>query len=135
MKKQFFAGGFLYNPHTREVLLHKRDNNTNISPNRWSFFGGGSEGEETPIETFIREIKEELGLALKSEEVVVLRDYLNTERGTHRYVFYVISDKKKSDMVLGEGADFDWVLLDKVFKMDLTQKTVDDLTFFLKHFV
>lgn len=129
----FFAGGFLYNPKTNEILLHKRDGNTNINPNKWAFFCGTSEGDESPVQTFIREIKEEIGVTLKPGEVVPVCDYLNTDRGTHRYSFYAVSDAKKEEMVLGKGADFDWISLDDVFKLDATQKTFDDLNIFLKN--
>ena len=128
----FYAGGFLYNPETKEVLLHKRDGNTDINPHKWAFFGGLSEGDEAPMQTFIREVREELGLSLSDEDVSPLRDYLNVERGTHRYVFCVISETKKEDMILGEGADFDWIPREKVFEYDLTDMTRDDLKAFLK---
>lgn len=130
--KTFFASGFLYNPKKREVLLHKRDDKTKINPNKWAFFGGSSENEEIAVQTFIREMHEELGIKLSDTEVIPLCDYLNVERDTRRYVFYVVSDKKKEDMVLGEGADFDWIPLDKVFEYDVTDKTRDDLSFFIK---
>ncbi|MFI5260586.1 MAG: NUDIX domain-containing protein [Candidatus Paceibacteria bacterium] len=125
---KFFSGGFLYNPEKKEILLHKRDGNTAINPHKWAFFGGSSEGEETPLQTFMREIHEELGIVLSEAEIIALCDYLNVERNTHRYVFYVVSDKKKEEMILGEGADFDWIPLSKVFEYDLTDMTRDDIT-------
>jgi ADP-ribose pyrophosphatase YjhB (NUDIX family) len=127
----FFAGGFLYNPASNKVLLHQRDNKTTINPNKWAFFGGLGEANETPIQAFMREMQEELGLNLKKEEVMPLRDYPNMERGTHRYVFYVVSNKKKEDMVLGEGANFDWFSFDKALALDTTPMTIDDLNFFI----
>ena len=130
--KTFFASGFLYNPKKKEVLLHKRDNNTNISPDKWAFFGGSSEGEETPVQTFIREMYEELSIRVSDTEAIPLREYLNVERDTYRYIFYVVSDKRKEEMVLGEGADFDWIPLDKVFEYDVTDKTRNDLEYFMK---
>lgn len=130
--EKIYAGGFLYNPKKNEVLLHKRDGNTTINPNKWAFFGGLAEGEETPREAFVREMQEELGIILQSDDVCALDDYINTELGTHRYIFYVVSDKPKSEMVLTEGADFDWVPLKSVFSYDLTQRAVRDLKTFLK---
>ncbi len=129
--KGFYAGGFFYNPKTREVLLHKRDGNTKIHPNKWAFFGGLGEANENPVEAFVREIEEELGVKLSEEEVIPLCDYYNPIRQTHRNIFYVVSDKKKSDMILGEGADFEWISLGNVFEYDLTEKTVWDLKTFL----
>ncbi len=51
------------------VLL--RDDRQDIpNPGMWDFFGGGREGEETPIECAIREINEELGIFLSSERFI-----------------------------------------------------------------
>ncbi len=130
--QKFYAGGFLYNPKTKSVLLHLRDDKAPANPNQWGFFGGSSEGNETPKQCFIREIKEELGIELKDENIISIRDYMNEKRGTWRYVFYVKSDLEKSKMTLGEGADFDWIPLDEVFEYDLTDKTRQDLEFFMK---
>ena len=130
--KKFFASGFLYNPEKKEILLHRRDGNTKVNPHKWAFFGGSSEEGETPVQTFVREMCEELGIKLLGKETVPLCDYLNTERNTHRHVFYVVSDKKKNEMILGEGADFDWIPLDNISKYDLTDMTRNDIATFLK---
>lgn len=131
-KKQFYAGGFLYNPKTKSVLLHLRDDKTLVHPNQWGFFGGTNEGDETPKECFIRELGEELGLKVREEAVKHLCDYLNKKRGTWRYVFYVESRQDKAEMKLTEGADFDWIPLEKVFEYNLTEKTARDLKTFLR---
>ena len=130
--EQFFAGGFLYNPKNQSALLHKRDGNTTVNPHKWGFFGGLSEGNETLIETFIREMKEELDIDLSPSEILPLRDYRNEERNVWRYVFLVESDRDKSTMHLGEGADFGWIPISRVFGFDLTDKTADDLRFFVE---
>ena len=130
--KAFFASGFLYNPKTKEVLLHKRDGNTDVNPNKWGFFGGSREGNETPKQCFIREIKEELGINIREDSIVPLCDYLNEKRQIWRYVFYVKSDLDKSKMTLGEGDGFEWIPFDDVFDLDLTEKTKQDLEYFMK---
>ena len=130
--QQFSSLGFLYNQEAKSVLLHLRDGNTKINPHKWAFFGGSSEGKETPTETFIREMKEELGIDLQPEKIVFVRDYLNEELETHRYVFYAESALKKSLMRLGEGADFAWIPLANVFQYDLTDHSKNDLLFFVK---
>lgn len=126
----FYAGGFLYNPETKSVLLHKRDGKTTVNPHKWGFFGGLSEGDETPIQAFTREMKEELDIDLAPSDIIPLLDYRNEERQTHRYVFYIESNREKSSLHLGEGADFDWIPLTRVFTYDITDKTADDLHFF-----
>jgi N-acetyltransferase len=130
--EKFWAGGFLYNPKTKEVFLHKRDGNTIFNPNALAFFGGLNENNESPKECFKRELFEEIGLDINMEEIIYLDDYLNIELNTYRYVFYVISDVKKEKLILGEGAGFEWFILDKVFSQKITEKTERDLRKFVE---
>jgi len=131
-KGKFYSGGFLYNPKTYSVLLHKRDSHTKVNPHAWAFFGGLNEGTELPEETFAREINEELGIKISKDQIIPLCDYFNEELQTYRNVFFIESDLDKSHMRLGEGEDFDWIPLDNVFKYQLTEKTVRDLQLFLR---
>jgi len=119
-KEKFYAGGFLYNPKTRSVLLHKRDSKAKVNPSQWAFFGGLNKENETPKQTFVRELEEELGIKIPEEKIMPLCDYLNEELQTYRYVFFVESDLDKSQMQLTEGEYFDWIPLDKVFEYVLT---------------
>lgn len=128
---RFFSGGFLYNPKSKSVFLHQRDGNTIYNPNAWAFFGGLNEGEESEVECFQRELEEEVGLSVPLEDIQYLDDYLNTEFDTHRYIYYVVSDVKKEDLKLGEGAGFDWVPISDLFNVKLTEKTERDLRTFL----
>jgi len=130
--KKFWAGGFLYNSTTRRVLLHKRDDKTIHNPNKWAFFGGLCEEGETPAQTFIREIGEELEVKIDKTKIISLCGYLNKELDTYRYVFFVESEKEKTEMNLTEGSDFDWIAIDKVFDLELTKHTKKDLELFLK---
>jgi 8-oxo-dGTP pyrophosphatase MutT (NUDIX family) len=130
-KKVFYAGGFFYNPENNRVLLHRRDFNTPNNPGQWAFFGGTSEVEESPMETFLREIREELGITLTMQEVVPLCDYFNPDFDTHRYVFYVVSDIPVSVLTLREGAGLDWIELDEIFSLNLSKRTRQDLETFV----
>ena len=48
------------------LLLYQRDDKPEITfPNHWDFFGGHLEEGETPQETLVREVKEEIGIDLK----------------------------------------------------------------------
>lgn len=127
-----YAGGFLYNPDTDEVLIHLRDHNTKFAPGMWSFFGGLCEERETPVQGFVRELKEELNIDIPEYSVIELRSYLNEKLQTMRHVFYVESRIPKSAMILGEGAGFDWIPLEVVFGYDLTDKAREDLEFFVQ---
>ncbi len=129
---KFWAGGFLYNSETNSILLHKRDAEAKVNPNQWAFFGGLNERDETPKQTFARELQEELTIEIQKEEIKPLCDYFNEELQTYRYVFFVESNLRKSEMQLMEGEGFDWILLEKVFEYDLTEKTERDLKTFLR---
>lgn len=135
MTTKSYSGGFLYSSKKQAVLLHLRDGNTKVNPNKWAFFGGLSEGEESPKQTFVRELKEELHINVDEKDVINLCDYLNEELQTYRHVFYVESDLELTDMTLGEGAGFDWVSLESIFEKDLTDKTEKDLKYFLENII
>ncbi len=135
MSNRFFSCGFLYNPKSNCVLLHQRDGNTSYNPFGWAFFGGLNEGDENAVECFKRELYEEVGLNVSTEEILYLDDYLNTEFNTHRYIYYVLSDVKKEELKLGEGLGFDWVSIDQLSNINLTEKTARDLNTFINKIV
>ncbi|MFA5023540.1 MAG: NUDIX domain-containing protein [Patescibacteria group bacterium] len=72
--ERFYSGGFLYNPKAQSVLSHLRDDKTPNNPNKWVFFGGLNEVNESPKECLIRKMKEESGVSLKEEEPKSLDD-------------------------------------------------------------
>lgn len=130
---KYWAGGFLYNPVNKSIFLHKRDGNTKFNPNKWAFFGGLNEAEDKkPIDCFSRELKEEIGLEITSDRIIKLCDYMNVEFNTYRIVFYVESNVSENELILGEGAGFGWVSLDRIQEYDITDKTYDDLKLFLE---
>ncbi|MBP9855814.1 MAG: NUDIX domain-containing protein [Candidatus Pacebacteria bacterium] len=127
MSKLGHSCGFLWNPEKREILLHLRDGNTTHSPNKWAFFGGGWEEGETLEECFVRELKEELNVEVKVSELKLVKNYINDSTGLPRSVYMVKSTLPKSAMTLSEGADFDWVPLDRALDLDLGPQTRKDL--------
>ncbi len=131
----FWAGGFLYDRANQSIFLHKRDGNTPFSPHKWAFFGGQNEGVESAAECFVRELEEEIGLKVRTDEVKWLREYLNTDTNQHRVVFFVEKAVPVDQLVLGEGAGFSWFKLGEVLSLDLAVKTRLDFEFFLTQLV
>ncbi len=129
--QKFWAGGFLYDREKRAVFLHKRDGNTRVNPNKWAFFGGLNENSETFVECFVRELHEEIGLMIEPSKAIYLREYLNVDLDTYRVVFYVESDIAEDKLRLGEGASFGWIPIAKISEYDLTDKTRDDIAYFV----
>lgn len=129
---KFWTGAILYNPEKQEVLLQKRDDKAPVNPNLWGLFGGSNEFGETPDETLIRELKEELAITFTPSDFSLYRDYLNPKRQCWRYIYLINTTIKKSEVTLGEGEDLDWIPIDKVLSYALTDKTRYDLEYFLK---
>jgi 8-oxo-dGTP pyrophosphatase MutT (NUDIX family) len=84
-----------------KFLLQLRSNIKKISyPNMWGLFGGGRKQNETPEQTAIREIKEELNLDLIQNKLKLL--LINSE-GHH--IFRYFKDIKNSKLELNEGQE------------------------------
>ncbi len=52
-----------------DILTYRRDEKTNSFPLQIDLPGGGREGDESPFETFKREVNEEFGINLQKEDV------------------------------------------------------------------
>lgn len=62
---QFQVAACLLFDKNGKLLIYLRDNKPEISfPNHWDLFGGIMEEGETPEQTLVREIQEELGIEL-----------------------------------------------------------------------
>ncbi|WP_217556391.1 NUDIX domain-containing protein [Streptomyces sp. GbtcB6] len=86
----------------RGVVLQLRDEKAGIGwPGHWSMPGGGSEADETPMETVLRELFEETGIVPEAIEEVTVTPY--QEGRTPPHVFAVVWDGSDSEFVLGEG--------------------------------
>jgi 8-oxo-dGTP pyrophosphatase MutT (NUDIX family) len=128
-----WAGGFLYNPENDSILLHLRDNKTKFNPNKYALFGGLLlVGLETPLQCFMREMKEEINLEVKQEDVIPLLNNKNIELNTQRYVFYCISDIDPKVLTLKEGAGLKWIPLKDLDAYPISKLTRGDLIYFSK---
>jgi len=61
------------------------------------------------------------------EQLIPLCQYYNEKRQKPSYIFFIESYLSKSQMILGEGADFDWVPLNKTSGYQLTENTAKSL--------
>ena len=95
-----------------KIIVIRRDNNTKIFPLCIDLPGGGREQEESPFETFKRELKEELNIDISKEDILSAYLY-NDETYRDRLAFFVITknlDIEKEDVILGdEGLEFKFI--------------------------
>ncbi len=141
MSEKYFAGGFLFHPPSRSVLLQFRGSKTVHSPNTWCFLGGWSENEDgdDPAATWRREMREELGITIPPKDTVALTDYLPHSNPYHRYIFYSPWPSLSDDFHLAEDetdlAAVKWFTIDEAltFPILLTDGTRRDLLLFREH--
>ena len=59
-----------------KILLQHRDKNAPDDKNTWAMWGGGKEGDETPVETAIRELNEELAIAVQENQLHLYKKFI-----------------------------------------------------------
>jgi 8-oxo-dGTP diphosphatase len=89
------------------LLIYLRDNNPAIPfPNHWDLFGGHLEPGETPEQALLREVKEELGIELKSWQP--FRKFNCTEGDVYpniKHVFWAVTCYTAAELILREGQE------------------------------
>lgn len=102
------CGALVYRKYhgNTEILLIKH-----INSGHWSFPKGHVEGNETEIETAMREIKEETGIDVIIDQSFREIVTYSPRRDTHKEVVYFIAKAKNTDYTPQEDeiADIKWV--------------------------
>jgi 8-oxo-dGTP diphosphatase len=104
-----------------KLLMHLRDNKPGLfNANMWDFPGGGREGNETPVECAVREVKEEFDIVLLPESIVWQKEFPAMKDPTQTAVFMVakVSAEILNDVVLSEGQAWDLFTLEQFFVGD-----------------
>jgi 8-oxo-dGTP diphosphatase len=112
------AGVLFYDRHTQRVLLVRRDNTPSIPfPDHLDILGGHTEEGETPEDTVVREIAEELDDLRSGRPFVLTGHRLFTvytdARGVTDSVFCKEADFDLVDVRLKEGQELVWVTEDE----------------------
>ena len=95
----------------KQIILNLRDNKPTIPyPNCWDLLGGGIEPNETPEETIIREMKEEIEIDLN--DFHHFKTYQFTDRT--EYSFWKLVDFDLSILPLNEGQKLQWFSKDDI---------------------
>ncbi len=92
-----------------KLLMHLRDNKPGLfMANMWDFPGGGREGDETPEECAIREIKEEFGIDLPLSAILWQGVYKAQKDPSHNAIFLVaeLNNLDTNTVRLTEGQEW-----------------------------
>lgn len=121
-----------------ELLIQKRTPTKKLYPNLWSITSGGTDTGETTSETAFREVKEELGITLKPEELELMMSY----KRNHDFVdvYLARKDIKLEDIVMQEEevAEVRWVKpeeLEELIKENQTPKSLEMYFGFLRKLI
>ncbi len=137
MATQDVAVGFLYHAASGQVLLHLRGADAPPNSGKWAFFGGRCEPEDGGdlLVTWLREMREELGVTLDPAHVVSLR-HGTYDNGMRWHDFYCEWSSLDKDFVPTEGQRYAWFTRDEAFSLaDLADYAREDLRLFRERLV
>lgn len=92
-----------------KMLVYRRDTKTDYFPLFIDLPGGERENDESPFETFKREVKEEFGLEINEGDIVYAKKYMSVIEDSKESYFIVVKpvNIKESDIIFGdEGLEF-----------------------------
>lgn len=100
----FDARKALILPINSERKIYIQDRRGHKKPD-WGYFGGGMEGNETPVETVIRESREELTINITEQDLKYLGISETDWDGKKiiRYMYLFPTDQKEFDVREGKG--------------------------------
>lgn len=95
-----------------KILVYRRDNKTVDWPDCIDLPGGGREGEESPFETFQREVREEFGIDIKEGDIefsCTIPSVMEPEKKS----FFVVakSIRFKSENIIFGNEGTKWLLM------------------------
>ncbi|MFX1250815.1 MAG: NUDIX hydrolase [Promethearchaeota archaeon] len=104
-----------------KILLGKRSADRKFYPNVWDLIGGHCKGNETPEQTLLRELQEEVGVRpTKFIHLEVLYEPNPEVYGDYEYHVYLVTDWIGSPLNLSdEHSELNWFDIDEASKLEL----------------
>ncbi len=101
------------------IFLQHRDGNAPVNPHMWGFWGGQIEEGESPDDAIVRELKEELDIDIKKDELVkfAVLDSVR-EGGQWQGHIYNLKDEGQFKYVLQEGDGMEYFTTEQARLLD-----------------
>ena len=121
--------------HDGRYILQKRSMKKKNYPGYWSCTACGSVvKDEAPDDAMIREMKEEMGVELTKEELVL--DRIITEFPAHYYIYRIEKELTEEDITLDPAEVDDFIFLDRDEVMDWVEtKHMTKLSYYKDFFL
>jgi 8-oxo-dGTP diphosphatase len=92
-----------------KIIVFRRDNNTKNFPLQIDLPGGGREDQESPFETFKREVNEEFGINIEKKDIVYAKKYqsiLDLSKDAYFFATKSLNIKENQIVFSDEGLEF-----------------------------
>ena len=122
------AGGLLIRGN--EILLAKRAEDRTFYPGVWDIVGGHCDEDETPAETLVRELEQEIGVRPSAfEEITVLEEPRPVEHGEAQYHVFIVTawDGGEPHLLGSEHSELRWLCLENALALPLAHPGYADL--------
>lgn len=114
-----------------EILLARRPEGKSMA-GLWEFPGGKLEAGETPEAALIRELKEELLIDIKAEDLVPLTFASHAYDDFHLLMPLYVCNKWERNITPAEGQEIAWVAIDKLSEYKMPPADIP-LVVFIQH--
>jgi 8-oxo-dGTP diphosphatase len=105
------SGGCFLAINTGRIMLQQRSKHVS-HPYTWSFWGGKAEDDERPIETLIRECKEEIGDLPAIEKIYPIHTFLSEDNNFTYHTFVITVYEEFVPKTNIESSGYSWVQLE-----------------------
>ena len=90
------------------LMLHRTKKKKDVNKDKWIGVGGHAEGNETPQECLLREVKEETGLSLTSYKFRGLITFISDEYEAERLCLFT-ADGYTGELITCDEGELEWV--------------------------
>jgi hypothetical protein len=123
MHKDFYAGGFLFNPYSEKILLQQLTGDPQLS-SPWFLFGNACFEKDNPHEIFTKKIFELLNIKIK--KVFFIYSYTNEFVLKKQSIVYSEVEKLQN-FPSKNGYSFAWFSFKEVLKLQTTKQMKHDI--------